>query len=51
MLGEHTGHSKHPLPTSQEVTLHGHHHMAIKSAILQLTTEVNDTLRNKRNEN
>ena len=24
---EHTGHSKHPLPTKQEKTLHGHHQM------------------------
>ena len=22
---EHTGHSKHPLPTTQEMTTHGHH--------------------------
>ena len=25
--GEHTGHSKHPLPTTQEKTTHGHHQM------------------------
>ena len=25
---EHTGHSKHPLPKTQEKTLHGHHQMA-----------------------
>ena len=24
---EHTGHSKHPLPTRQEKTTHGHHQM------------------------
>ena len=24
---EHTGHSKHPLPTTQEKTAHGHHQM------------------------
>ena len=24
---EHTGHSKHPLPTTQEKTLHRHHQM------------------------
>ena len=24
---ERTGHSKHPLPTTQEMTLHGHHQM------------------------
>ena len=24
---EHTGHSKHPLPTTQETTTHGHHQM------------------------
>ena len=24
---EHTGHSKHPLPTTQEMTAHGHHQM------------------------
>ena len=24
---EHTGHSKHPLPTTEEKTLHGHRHM------------------------
>ena len=24
---EHTGHSKHPLPTTQEKTTHGHHQM------------------------
>ena len=24
---EHTGHSKHPLPTTQEKTIHGYHHM------------------------
>ena len=24
---ERTGHSKHPLPTTQETTLHGHHQM------------------------
>ena len=24
---EHTGHSKHTLPTTQEKTLHGHHQM------------------------
>ena len=24
---EHTGHSKHPLPTTQEKTIHGHHQM------------------------
>ena len=23
---EHTGHSKHPLPTTQENSTHGHHH-------------------------
>ena len=22
---EHTGHSKHPLPTTEEMTTHGHH--------------------------
>ena len=27
MTREHTGHSKHPLPTTQEMTLHGHHQM------------------------
>ena len=27
MLTEHTGHSKHPLPTTQEMTTHGHHWM------------------------
>ena len=26
---EHTGHSKHPLPTTQEKTTHGHHQMVI----------------------
>ena len=25
MPGEHTGHNKHPLPTTQEKTTHGHH--------------------------
>ena len=25
---EHTGHSKHPFPTTQEKTTHGHHQMA-----------------------
>ena len=25
MPREHTGHSKHPLPTTQEKTTHGHH--------------------------
>ena len=25
---EHTAHSKHPLPTTQEKTTHGHHKMA-----------------------
>ena len=25
---EHTGHSKHPLPTTQEKTTHGYHQMA-----------------------
>ena len=25
---EHTGHSKHPLPATQEKTTHGHHQMA-----------------------
>ena len=25
---EHTDHSKHPLPTTQEKTTHGHHQMA-----------------------
>ena len=25
---EHTGHSKHPLPTTQEDSPHGHHQMA-----------------------
>ena len=29
---EHTGHSKHPLPTTQEKTTHGHHQM-VNSAI------------------
>ena len=24
---DHTGHSKHPLPTTQEKTTHGHHHV------------------------
>ena len=24
---DHTGHSKHPLPTTQEKTTHGHHQM------------------------
>ena len=24
---EHTGHNKHPLPTTQEKTTHGHHQM------------------------
>ena len=24
---EHTGHSKHPLPTTQEMTTHGHYQM------------------------
>ena len=24
---EHTGHGKHPLPTTQEKTTHGHHQM------------------------
>ena len=24
---EHAGHSKHPLPTTQEMTTHGHHQM------------------------
>ena len=28
---ERTGHSKHPLPTTQEKTTHGHHQMAMKS--------------------
>ena len=28
MTGEHTGHSKHPLPTTQEDSTHGHHQMA-----------------------
>ena len=27
MPREHTGHSKHPLPTTQEKTTHGHHQM------------------------
>ena len=27
MPREHTGHSKHPLPTTQEKTAHGHHQM------------------------
>ena len=27
MLTEHTGHSKHRLPTTQEMTTHGHHQM------------------------
>ena len=27
MSREHTGHSKHPLPTTQEKTTHGHHQM------------------------
>ena len=27
MPGEHTGHSKHPLPVAQEKTPHGHHKM------------------------
>ena len=27
MPREYTGHSKHPLPTTQEVTTHGHHQM------------------------
>ena len=25
---EHAGHSKHPFPTTQEMTTHGHHQMA-----------------------
>ena len=28
MTGEHTGHSKHPLPTTQEDSRHGQHQMA-----------------------
>ena len=27
LLREHIGHSKHPLPTAQEMTTHGHHQM------------------------
>ena len=27
MTREHTGHSKYPLPTTQEKTTHGHHQM------------------------
>ena len=27
MPREHAGHSKHPLPTTQEKTTHGHHQM------------------------
>ena len=27
MPREHSGHSKHPLPTTQEKTIHGHHQM------------------------
>ena len=27
LLTEHTGHSEHPLPTTQELTIHGHHQM------------------------
>ena len=27
MSREHTSHSKHPLPTTQEKTTHGHHQM------------------------
>ena len=27
LLREHTGHSKHPLPTTQEKTTHGYHQM------------------------
>ena len=26
---EHIGHSKHPLPTTQEMTTHGHHQISI----------------------
>ena len=27
LSGEHAGHNKHPLPTTQEKTIHGHHQM------------------------
>ena len=29
LLREHIGHSKHPLPTAQEMTTHGHHQINI----------------------
>ena len=30
---EHTGHSKHPLPTTQEMTLHIGHHQMVNTKI------------------
>ena len=33
---EHTGHSKHTLPTAQEKTTHGHHQM-VKTEIRLIT--------------
>ena len=34
MPREHTGHSKHPLPTTREVFTYGHHQMADTEIIL-----------------
>ena len=36
---EHTGHSKHPLPTTQEMTTHGHHQINI------INTKINTKIR------
>ena len=39
---EHTGHSKHPLPTTQEKTLHGHHQMVNSKIRLIIFFTAND---------
>ena len=36
---EHIGHSKHPLPTTQEMTTHGHHQIVSTKIRLKGTTE------------
>ena len=43
---EHTGHSKHPLPTAQEKTTHGHHQMVSTEIrlIIFFTAKVGEAL-------
>ena len=42
MPRERTGHSKHPLPTTQEETTHGHHQMVNTEIRLSIFFETKD---------